>query len=88
MSAQPESGGDRYYAAVRLAELRKEIPKLITGMVVQRAKVEKHKDSDRETARDAYAELGRLRKKLVAALAEARLFLMEAEEYEAYIETL
>ena len=32
MSAQLESGGDRYYAAVRLAELRKEIPKLITGM--------------------------------------------------------
>ena len=82
MSAQPENTApDRYYAAERLAELRTDIPRLMTAMVVQRAKVEQAKDSDRAAARDAYAELMRSRKFLVEDLADARLFLLEAEEY-------
>ena len=82
MSARPESAApDRYYAAERLAELRTDIPRLITAMVIQRAKVEQHRTTDRAAARDAYAELLRARNHLVEDLADARLFLLEAEEY-------
>ena len=81
MTSQLENGGNRYYAAERLAELRADIPRLMTAMVLQRARVEKFKDTDREAARDAYAELIRLRKNLVNDLSDARLFLLEAEEY-------
>ena len=82
MSSQPESAAtDHYYAAERLAELRVSIPQLMTAMVIQRARVEQAKDTDRAAARDAYAELMRSRKALVAALADVRLFLLEAEEY-------
>ena len=81
MTSQLENGGNRYYAAERLAELRADIPRLMKEMVIQRAKVEHFKDTDREAARDAYAELMRARKSLVSDLSDARLFLLEAEEY-------
>ena len=82
MSSQPESAAtDRYYAAERLAELRTDIPNLMAAMVIQRAKVEQYRATDRAAARDAYAELLRARNHLVEDLADARLFLLEAEEY-------
>ncbi len=82
MSAQPDNTAqDRYYAAERLAELHTDIPHLMTAMVIQRAKVEQFKASDRSAARDAYDELARTRRHLVEDFADARLFLQEAEEY-------
>ena len=82
MSARPESDApDRYYAAERLAELRADILNLMAAMVIQRAKVEQYRATDRAAARDAYAELLRARNHLVEDLADARLFLLEAEEY-------
>ena len=82
MSARPKSDApDRYYAAERLAELRADIPRLMTAMVIQRAKVEQYRTTDRAAARDAYAELLRARNRLVEDLADVRLFLLEAEEY-------
>lgn len=80
MSVQPESTG-RYYAAERLRELRREIMQLSQAMLVHRAKVEKYRGSDQSAARDTYTELQKTRRKLADSLADARLLLLEAEEY-------
>ena len=52
------------------------------SMVIQRAKVEKYKDTDLAAARDTFAELQKARKRLAQAIGDARLLLMEAEEYQ------
>ena len=81
MSGQLEEASERYYAVERLGELQKEINRGIATMVVQRAKVEKYRNTDLAAARDTYNELAKSRQRLVAALGDARLFLLEAEEY-------
>lgn len=50
-------------------------------MVIQRARIEKFRQTDLAVARDTYNELQRTRTTLVDALAESQLFLMEMEEY-------
>lgn len=82
MSGQLEGASERYYAVERLGELQKEINRGIATMVVQRAKVEKYRNTDLAAARDTYNELAKSRQRLVAALGDARLFLLEAEEYQ------
>ncbi len=80
MSGQPESGGERFYAEERLAQLQGEILRQMAGMVVQRARVEKYRQSDLKSARDSYSELQKLRRNLAGSLSQARPFLMELEE--------
>ncbi len=81
MSGQPELQSQRPYALDRLITLQGQIVQTAQGMVIQRAKIEKYRQSDLIAARDTYAELERTRNTLVEHLSEAQLFLLEAEEY-------
>lgn len=78
MSGQPE----RCYAVEQLKTLQSSIAELMQGMVIQRAKVEKYKDTDLAAARDAFSMLQATRRNLVRAINSARLPLMETEEYQ------
>ena len=78
MSGQPE----RCYAVEQLKTLQSFIAELMQGMVIRRARVEKYKDTDLAAARDTFAELQQVRKRLAQAIGDARLLLMEAEEYQ------
>lgn len=81
MSGQPDGAAQRYYAIDRLAQLQEQIATLSQGMVLQRARVEKYRREDLSAARDTYSELQHTRRHLCEAIADAQLFLMEAEEY-------
>ena len=78
MSGQPE----RCYEMEQLKTLQSAITELMQGMVIRRAKVEKYKDTDLTAARDTFTELQRIRTQLAQAIGDARLLLMEAEEYQ------
>ena len=78
MDGQPE----RCYAVEQLKALQGSIDSLLQNMVFQRARVEKYKDTDLAAARDTFAELQQVRKRLAQAIGDARLLLMEAEEYQ------
>ena len=75
-----EVTGGRFYAEVRLAQLQEEILRKMTGMVVQRARVEKYRSSDLAMAQGAYTELQRLRQSLLASMADTRPLLLELED--------
>lgn len=68
------------YALDQLSRIQ-QLPQLAQSMVVQRARIEKYRQSDLAAARDVYAELEHTRKMLTEQLAQAQLFLMETEEY-------
>ena len=78
MDGQPE----RCYAVEQLKFLQGAISDLMQGMVVQRAKVEKYKNTDLAAARDAFSMLQATRRNLVRAIGETRFLLMEMEEYQ------
>ncbi len=78
MSGQPE----RCYAVEELKSLQSSIADLTQSMVIQRARVEKYKDTDLAAARDAFSMLQATRRNLVRAINSARLPLMETEEYQ------
>ena len=73
---------EKYYAVERLAELRNSILRQSKAMVVNRAKVEKYRQTDMTAAKDSYAELKKAKSALEKALHDTRLLLMEVEEYE------
>ena len=81
MSGQPDLQTQKPYALDRLVQLQGQILQLSQGMVIQRARIEKFRQTDLAVARDTYNELQRTRTTLVDALAESQLFLMEMEEY-------
>ena len=81
MSLQPDLQTQKPYALDRLVQLQELILRLSQGMVIQRARIEKYRQADLQTARDTYSELQRTRNTLVEHLSEAQLFLMEMEEY-------
>ncbi len=78
MSEQPE----RCYAVEQLKTLQGAISELTQGMVIQRARIEKYRNTDLAAARDTFSQLQVTRRKLARALGDARLLLMEAEEYQ------
>ena len=78
MSGQPE----RCYAVEELKSLQSSIADLTQSMVIQRARVEKYKDTDLAAARDNFFLLQATRRNLVRAINSARLPLMETEEYQ------
>lgn len=85
MSAQPDAvpqTGERSYALEELRGLQSQIPQLTQAMVICRAQVERHRDTDLAAARDDYSELQNTRRLLADALGSAQLLLMEAEEYQ------
>lgn len=81
MSELPDLSAQKPYALDQLAQLQGKIIQLSKSMVLQRARIERCRQSDLVAARDIYAELSRTRETLVETLAQARLFLMEMEEY-------
>ncbi len=78
MSGQPE----RCYAVEQLKTLQGTISDLLQGMIVQRARIEKYRNADLAAARDTFTLLQTTRKKLAQAIGDARLLLMESEEYQ------
>lgn len=79
---KPTGQPERCYAVEQLKALQGSIDSLLQNMVFQRARVEKYKDTDLAAARDTFAELQQVRKRLAQAIGDARLLLMEAEEYQ------
>ncbi len=77
-----EEQNERCYVVEQLKTLQGSIGSLLQGMVLQRARVEKYKDTDLAAARDTFAELKTIRRNLAQAIGDARLLLMEAEEYQ------
>ena len=86
MGARPDAApqtGERSYALEELRGLQSQIPQLTQAMVICRAQVERHRDTDLAAARDDYSELQNTRNRLADTLGSAQLLLMEAEEYQA-----
>ena len=81
MSELPDLSAQKPYALDQLAQLQGKIIQLSKSMVLQRARIERCRQSDLAAARDIYAELSRTRETLVETLAQVQLFLMEMEEY-------
>lgn len=81
MSEPLELQAQRPYALDQLTMLQSQIMQTIQGMVVQRARIEKYRQSDLAAARDTYTELERIRAHLVERLTASQLFLLEMEEY-------
>ena len=73
---------EKYYAVERLAELKAAILRQSKALVVNRAKVEKYREVDLAAAKDCYLELKKSKTALEKAIFDARLLLMEVEEYE------
>lgn len=81
MSGLPDLQTQKPYALDRLVQLQGQIIQKAQGMVMQRARIEKHRQTDLAAARDTYSELQRTRSSLMEDLADAQLFLLEMEEY-------
>ena len=81
MSEPLELQTQKPYALDQLAQLQAQIMQSAQGMVVQRARIEKYRQSDLTAARDTYTELERIRTHLVERLTASQLFLLEMEEY-------
>ena len=81
MSELPDLSAQKPYALDQLAQLQGKIIQLSKSMVLQRARIERCRQSDLAAARDIYAELSRTRETLVETLEQVQLFLMEMEEY-------
>jgi len=73
---------EKYYAVERLAELKAAILRQSKALVMNRAKVEKYREADLAAAKDCYLELKKTKTALEKAIFDARLLLMEVEEYE------
>lgn len=81
MSEPLELQTQKPYALDQLTQLQSQIMQSAQGMVVQRARIEKYRQSDLTAARDTYTELERIRAHLVERLTASQLFLLEMEEY-------
>ena len=81
MSELLELQTQKPYALDQLTQLQSQIMQSAQGMVVQRARIEKYRQSNLAAARDAYTELERIRAHLVERLTASQLFLLEMEEY-------
>ena len=80
MSAQPEIG-ERCYALEKLIGARAVILRESAELLANRGKVEKYRESNPARAQSSYAELKLSQKHILDALRDARLGLLETEEY-------
>lgn len=81
MPQQPETA-ERYYALEQLREIRTAITRDTHAMLLWRARVEKYRQSELLSRAQAfYLELQRMRDQVVSSLGNARLALLETEEY-------
>ena len=80
MSGQPETK-ERYFVLEKLSDARGAILKGCEDLLADRTRVEKYRETDPHRAQDAYRELQKTRDRVLAALGEAQLALLETEEY-------
>lgn len=78
---QPLEAPDRYYALERLREGRLTIERSAKMLLICRARIEKYRQTELARAQEAYIELQRTRDRILTALSDVRLALLEAEEY-------
>lgn len=71
----------RCYATEKLSEARNTILQQSHQMLILRAKVEKYRQNDLHRAQGFYLELQKTQRRILTALTDAQLSLMEAEEY-------
>lgn len=69
------------FAAVKASAARNAIMRGNADLLTWRARVEKYLQSDPQRAMGCYEELQRVRARLTAALGDAKLALLELEEY-------
>ena len=69
------------FAAAKASAARSAILRSSAELLTWRARVEKYLQADPQRARGCYEELQKVRTRLAAALGDARLALLELEEY-------
>ena len=79
MNEQPERG-EQYFVLEKLATARAAILKSCPDLLTNRAKVEKYREADLQRAQEAYQELQKTQKRILSALSDAQLALLETEE--------
>lgn len=79
MSEQPERK-EQYFVLEKLTAARSTILKGSGELLTNRAKVEKYREADLQRAQEAYLELQKTQKRILSALSEAQLALLETEE--------
>jgi hypothetical protein len=79
MNEQPERGA-QYFVLEKLATARAAILKSCPDLLTNRAKVEKYREADLQRAQEAYQELQKTQKRILSALSDAQLALLETEE--------
>ncbi len=79
MNEQPERK-EQYFVLEKLTAARSTILKGSGELLTNRAKVEKYREADLQRAQEAYQELQKTQKRLLSALNDAQLALLETEE--------
>ena len=80
MEQPHESPMQQCYAQEQLSSLQTKILRLAQALVVQRARAEKARQQDQSAARDAYAELQKVRQSLAESIGAAQFLLLELDE--------
>ena len=80
MNGQPEPR-ERFFALEKLSGARSTLLKGSTDLLALRAKVEKYRETNPQRAQDVYLDLQKTRDRILEALGEAQLALLETEEY-------
>lgn len=79
MNEQPERK-EQYFVLEKLTAARSAILKGSGELLTNRAKVEKYREVDLQRAQEAYQELQKTQKRILSALSDAQLALLETEE--------
>lgn len=73
---------ERYYVLEKLSDARAQILSATEELARNRSRIEKYRETGPQRAQDAYTELKKTRKRLLSALDDAHLALLETEEYD------
>ena len=79
MSAQPETA-ERYFVLDKLTAARSVIKKGAADLLVYRGKVEQYRESNLKRAQDCYRDLEKTQRRILEALRDAQLALLETED--------
>ena len=79
MSEQPERK-EQYFVLEKLTAAHSTILKGSGELLTNRAKVEKYRETDLQRAQEAYQELQKTQKRILSALSDAQLALLETED--------
>ena len=79
MGAQPETA-ERYFVLDKLTAARSVIKKGAADLLVYRGKVEQYRESNLKRAQDCYRDLEKTQRRILEALRDAQLALLETED--------